>query len=262
MPGKDRPDPRIMYHWRSAHREDLFFFPYGECVTTTRPGIPSYLDSYPEYDAPERFTRHDAATVYVFLLTLSAASRAHTLGGAGSPATLSSFTLLGDFPALGTSRLALYRGRQPPAWPPHSLLAFPSPFTYRRTGIPSIAHARTQPTGDDLRNGPAGDMLLAADGIEGRDRLQVLLRRIVACIRSSLRYESRSSPLDSIRELCRHFGLCPGTSPSGHAEPRGLDGRRTTARPFDSRRFWRWPCPWRCIKPGSAAPASGLRSCR
>jgi polysaccharide biosynthesis protein PslJ len=123
-------------------------------------------------------------TIYVILLTfIPSALVLAPLGGAGSPATLFAFSLLGWYVLLWLHpRFALYRGRQP-ARTAAALF----------TGIYVAAYVSANRHALDItaQNGTDRDMiclagwmailLLAADGIEGWDRLRTLLRRIVAC---------------------------------------------------------------------------------
>ena len=106
------------------------------------------------------------------------------LGGAGSPATLFAFILLGWYALLWVHpRFGLYRGRQPAR-----LAAAFFGFVY----VAAYVSANRHTLGSTAQNGAdrgmifvAGwlaVMLLAADGIESWDQLQVLLRRLVACV--------------------------------------------------------------------------------
>ena len=106
------------------------------------------------------------------------------LGGAGSPATLFAFTLLGWYVLLWTHpRFALYRGRQPAR-----LAAAFFAFVYVAAYVSANRHAlgSTAQNGADrgmiFVTGWLAVMLLAADGIETWDGLQALLRRLVTCI--------------------------------------------------------------------------------
>lgn len=156
-------------------------------MTTTRPGIPVLdLNSYPEYNAPERPTRVvTLLTVYAILLTFIPSPLVlSTLGGAGSPATLFSFTLLGWYLLLWVHpRFALYRGRQPArlAAAFFACVFIASYVSANRHTLDSTAQNAAD-RGMIFVTGWLAILLLAADGIEGWDRLQVLLRRLVACI--------------------------------------------------------------------------------
>ena len=106
------------------------------------------------------------------------------LGGAGSPATLFAFILLGWYALLWVHpRFGLHRGRQPAR-----LAAAFFGFVY----VAAYVSANRHTLGSTAQNGADRSMifvagwlavmLLAADGIESWDQLQVLLRRLVACV--------------------------------------------------------------------------------
>ncbi len=106
------------------------------------------------------------------------------LGGAGSPATLFAFMLLGWYVLLWIHpRFALYRGRQPAR-----LAAAFFAFVYLAAYVSANRHALDSTTQNGADRGMIfvtgwlAVMLLAADGIDTWARLQVLLRRLVTCI--------------------------------------------------------------------------------
>jgi polysaccharide biosynthesis protein PslJ len=124
-------------------------------------------------------------TLYVILLTfIPSALVVRPLGGAGSPATLLAFALLGWYSLLWVHpRFALYRGHQPTRL---AATAFTCIF------VAAYVSANRHTLDTTAQNGADRDMicvagwmailLLAADGIEGWNQLHTLLRRIVACV--------------------------------------------------------------------------------
>ena len=123
-------------------------------------------------------------TAYVVLLTfIPSALVLAPLGGAGSPATLFAFALLGWYVLLWLHpRFALYRGRQP---------ARTAAALFTGIYVAAYVSANRHTLDVTAQNGADRDliclagwmaiMLLAADGIEGWDQLRMLLRRMVAC---------------------------------------------------------------------------------
>src|ERR1700733_8862135 len=124
-------------------------------------------------------------TLYVILLTfIPSALVVRPLGGAGSPATLLAFALLGWYSLLWVHpRFALYRGHQPIRL---AAAAFTCVF------VAAYVSANRHTLDTTAQNGSDRDMiclagwmavlLLAADGIEGWDQLRTLLRRVVGCV--------------------------------------------------------------------------------
>jgi polysaccharide biosynthesis protein PslJ len=124
-------------------------------------------------------------TIYVILLTfIPSALVLAPLGGAGSPATLLAFALLGWYVLLWIHpRFALYRGHQPTRL---AAAIFTCVF------VAAYVSANRHTLDTTAQNGSDRDMiclagwmavlLLAADGIEGWDQLRTLLRRVVACV--------------------------------------------------------------------------------
>lgn len=124
-------------------------------------------------------------TVYIVLLTFIPSPLVlSALGGAGSPATLFSFTLLGWYLLLWVHpAFALYRGRQPArlAATFFAFIFIASYVSANRHSLDGTAQNAAD-RGMIFVAGWAAILLLAADGIENWDRLQTLLRRLVACI--------------------------------------------------------------------------------
>lgn len=124
-------------------------------------------------------------TVYMVLLTfIPSALVLGPLGGAGSPATLFAFVLLGWYALLWVHpRFNLYRGRQP-ARLAAAFFAF--------VVIAAYVSANRHSLNSTAQNGIDREMiclagwmavlLLAADGIERWDQLRTLLRRVVNCV--------------------------------------------------------------------------------
>jgi polysaccharide biosynthesis protein PslJ len=124
-------------------------------------------------------------TIYVILLTfIPSALVLAPLGGAGSPATLLAFALLGWYVLLWVHpRFALYRGHQPTRL---AAAIFTCVF------VAAYVSANRHTLDTTAQNGSDRDMiclagwmavlLLASDGIEGWDQLRTLLRRVVACV--------------------------------------------------------------------------------
>ncbi len=124
-------------------------------------------------------------TTYLILLTfIPSALVVKPLGGAGSPATLLAFALLGWYVLLWVHpRFSLHRGHQP-------IRLAAAAFTCIFVAAYVSANRHTLDT--TAQNGADRDMicvagwmailLLAADGIEGWDQLRTLLRRVVACV--------------------------------------------------------------------------------
>ena len=124
-------------------------------------------------------------TIYILLLTfIPSALVLGTLGGAGSPATLFAFTLLGWYVLLWVHPgFSLDRGRQPARL---GAAFFASIFiavyiSANRHSLDSTAQNGVN-RGMIFVAGWVTVLLLAADGIERWDQLQVLLKRIVACV--------------------------------------------------------------------------------
>ena len=145
------------------------------------------LIHYPiESDISRRPTRAvTLLTIYVVLLTfIPSALVLSTLGGAGSPATLFAFALLGWYVLLWVHpRFSLDRGRQPARL---GAAFFASIFiavyiSANRHSLDSTAQNGVD-RGMIFVAGWVTILLLAADGIERWDQLQVLLQRIVTCI--------------------------------------------------------------------------------
>jgi polysaccharide biosynthesis protein PslJ len=144
------------------------------------------LDSSHNEDRPARATRAiTLLTAYILLLTFIPSPLVlGALGGAGSPATLFAFTLLSWYVLLWLHPgFALYRGRQPAR-----LAAAFFAFVFVAAYVSANRHTldSTAQNGADrgmiFVTGWLAVMLLAADGIETWDQLQVLLRRLVTCI--------------------------------------------------------------------------------
>ena len=124
-------------------------------------------------------------TIYVILLTfIPSALVLAPLGGAGSPATLLAFALLGWYVLLWVHpRFALYRGHQPTRL---AAAIFTCVF------VAAYVSANRHTLDTTAQNGSDRDMiclagwmavlLLASDGIEGWEQLRTLLRRVVACV--------------------------------------------------------------------------------
>jgi O-antigen ligase len=124
-------------------------------------------------------------TVYTILLTFIPSPLVlGALGGAGSPATLFAFILLGWYALLWVHpRFGLHRGRQPAR-----LAVTFFAFVYVAAYVSANRHTlnSTAQNGADrgmiFVAGWLAVMLLAADGIESWDQMQVMLRRLVACV--------------------------------------------------------------------------------
>ena len=124
-------------------------------------------------------------TVYVILLTfIPSALVLGPLGGAGSPATLFALTLLPWYALLWVHpRFALYRGRQP--------VRITAAF-FASIIVAAYVSANRHSLNVTAQNGTDREMiclagwvavlLLAADGIEGWESLQALIRRIISCV--------------------------------------------------------------------------------
>jgi polysaccharide biosynthesis protein PslJ len=124
-------------------------------------------------------------TFYLILLTfIPSALVLGPLGGAGSPATLFAFTLLGWYALLWVHpRFELYRGRQP---------ARVTAAFFASVVIAAYVSANRHSMNSTAQNGIDREMiclagwmavlLLAADGIEDWSQLQVMLRRLVNCV--------------------------------------------------------------------------------
>ena len=144
------------------------------------------LDSFHNENRPARATRAiTLLTAYVLLLTFIPSSLVlGALGGAGSPARVFAFTLLSWYVLLWLHPgFALHRGRQPAR-----LAAAFFAFVYVAAYVSANRHTldSTAQNGADrgmiFVTGWLAVLLLAADGIETWDQLQVLLRRLVTCI--------------------------------------------------------------------------------
>ena len=124
-------------------------------------------------------------TIYVILLTfIPSALVVRPLGGAGSPATLVAFSLLGWYVLLWVHpRFMLYRGYQPTRL---AAAAFTCVFVAAYVSANRHTLGTTPQNGSDrgmiILAGWMAILLLSADGIEGWDQLRTLLRRIIACV--------------------------------------------------------------------------------
>ena len=124
-------------------------------------------------------------TMYIILLTfIPSALVVKPLGGAGNPATLVAFALLGWYVLLWVHpRFGLHRGRQP-----IRLAA----ATFTCIFVAAYVSANRHNLDTTPQNGADREMicvagwmailLLASDGIEGWVQLRLLLRRLVACV--------------------------------------------------------------------------------
>jgi polysaccharide biosynthesis protein PslJ len=124
-------------------------------------------------------------TTYVILLTfIPSALVLGPLGGAGSPATLFALALLGWYALLWVHpRFGLYRGRQP-ARITAAFFASILIAAYVSANRHSLNVTAQNGTDRELicLAGWMAVLLLAADGIEGWERLRVLIRRIITCV--------------------------------------------------------------------------------
>jgi O-antigen ligase len=143
-------------------------------------------DSFHQVERVLRPTRAiTLLTVYTILLTFIPSPLVlGALGGAGSPATLFAFILLGWYALLWVHpRFGLHRGRQPAR-----LAVTFFAFVYVAAYVSANRHTlnSTAQNGADrgmiFVAGWLAVMLLAADGIESWDQMQVMLRRLVACV--------------------------------------------------------------------------------